>query len=237
VKATTENLIARVIMPRYSERLARANLYALVRSWSRAHTGMPVFSTREDLWRHAVEQEALEGPIDYLEFGVFTGDSIRCWANMNTDPESRFFGLDSFLGLPEDWGSAFPTGSFSTGGQIPQIRDSRVRFVKGWYQDTLPAFLATFQSRHPLVVHLDSDVYTSTLFCLTQIDHLFNTKRGVLLFDEFGGTPEFSAFRDYSRSFRRKFQVLGGVRWPQDRTVFGQVAFRLPASATGESFQ
>lgn len=236
MKASTENLIARLLLPRYSERLNRANLYAFVRSWCRVNAGMRTFLTREDLWRYAAQQEVPEGPIDYLEFGVLAGDSIGFWANMNSDPGSRFFGFDSFLGLPEDWGTDFPAGAFSTGGRIPQVGDSRVRFVKGWFQDTLPTFFGTFAPRHPIVVHLDADVYTSTLFCLAQLDFLLNGERGVLLFDEFGGTPEFSAFRDYSRSFRRNFQVLGGVRWT-DRTVFGQVAFRLPASATGDSFQ
>ena len=94
--------------------------------------------------------------IDFLEFGVYTGHSIRFWSEMNRDPQSRFIGFDSFEGLPEDWLGNYTKGTFDVGGAVPQIEDERVSFVKGWYQNTLPGFLKGFTPRSRLVVHNDS---------------------------------------------------------------------------------
>jgi hypothetical protein len=96
--------------------------------------------------------------IDFLEFGVCTGHSIRFWSQINRDPQSRFIGFDSFEGLPEDWTRNYPKGSLDVGGAVPQIDDERVSFVKGWFQNTLPGFLNGFTPRSRLVVHSDSDL-------------------------------------------------------------------------------
>lgn len=224
--------VSRVLLPRYSDRLSRANLYALIRSWRHAHSDTPTFSTREDLWKCVAHELGPDGPIDYLEFGVFEGESIRAWASLNSHPESRFFGFDSFEGLPEAWGPAFPTGAFSTAGRIPTVGDPRVRFVKGWFTDTLPPFIETFTPGRRVVVHIDCDGYSSTLFCLTRLDALLRSCDGMLVFDEFYSTSEFSAFRDYTRSYDRSFHPIAathGVGRSDDKSVFCQVAFRLPA--------
>ena len=45
---------------------------------------------------------AKDDPIDFLEFGVFEGNSIFGVAKHNTNPQSRFFGFDAFDdGYPE----------------------------------------------------------------------------------------------------------------------------------------
>jgi hypothetical protein len=46
------------------------------------------------------------------------------------------------------------------------------RSVKGWFQNTLPGFLNAFTPRPRLVVHSDSDLYSSTLFTLASLNML-----------------------------------------------------------------
>ena len=191
---------------RYSRKVDRLNRMPLLSNFVREHAHAPSFATREAMWDFLAERSA--GRIDYLEFGVHEGHSILHWAQRNADPDSRFFGFDTFTGLPEDWSQSYPRGHFDTGGRPPPTDDPRVQFVKGLFQDTLPAFLAGFAPRGRLVVHNDSDLYSSTLFCLTTLDRIF-TRGTIVIFDEFGDVMhEFRALQDYVASYRRKFEVL-----------------------------
>jgi O-methyltransferase len=63
-----------------------------------------------------------------------------------------------------------PKGPFSVGGVVPQTNDSRIRFVKGWFKDTLRPFLQGFGRRSRLVIHNDGDLFSSTLFTLVTLD-------------------------------------------------------------------
>ena len=51
---------------------------------------------RRSLFAHINDATAKDNPIDYLEFGVFRGASLKIWLDVNQNPESRFFGFDSF---------------------------------------------------------------------------------------------------------------------------------------------
>ncbi len=191
---------------RYSRKVDRLNRMPLLSSFVREHADVPSFATREAMWDFLAQQTA--GRIDYLEFGVHEGGSILHWAKRNTDADSRFFGFDTFTGLPEDWSQGFERGHFDTGGRTPATDDPRVQFVKGLFQDTLPAFLASFAPRSRLIVHNDSDLYSSTLFCLTTLDRII-APGTIVIFDEFGDVMhEFRALQDYLASYRRKFEVL-----------------------------
>ena len=64
----------------------------------------PKFKVREDLWRNVSDKFNGE-KITVLEFGVYQGYSIKKFAEFNTNEDSKFFGFDSFVGLPEDWTS------------------------------------------------------------------------------------------------------------------------------------
>src|SRR3954453_8264668 len=73
--------------------------------------------------------------INYLEFGVADGHSFRWFVQQNAHPESRFYGFDTFTGLPEDFG-VYKKGVFNTNNQVPQINDTRVKFYQGLFQQT-----------------------------------------------------------------------------------------------------
>jgi Macrocin-O-methyltransferase (TylF) len=77
-------------------------------------------------------------------------------------------------------------------------------------RDAPPAGRHDFSRR--LVIHLDADLYSSTLFVLTALAPYF--KRGdIILFDNFiCSMDEFRAFEDFVKAFRVKYEVLGGVQ-------------------------
>ena len=192
---------------RYSRRLDRLNRQPLLRDFVARYRGAFCFSTRETMWDHLAGHRETE--VDYLEFGVHEGHSILYWAMRNVAPGSRFVGFDTFEGLPEHWGDAFPKGHFDTAGKAPDTDDRRVTFVKGLFQETLPGFLASYSPRNARrIVHIDCDLYSSTLYCLTQIDR-FLTPGTLVIFDEFGDVQhEFRAFNDYCASYRRQFRLV-----------------------------
>ncbi len=201
--------IAACILPRYSNVVEKLNWNARWMATVKSAHGVPRFRDRKEL--HAFVHQTYCGrePIDYLEFGVYQGDSLRFWCGTNTDSDSRFYGFDSFEGLPEDWNPAFPKGAFSTGGKPPEIADARVRFVMGWFQEVLPAFLASYNPRDcPLVIHCDSDLYSSALFCLTSIDRMIRPGT-IVIFDEFDAVfDEYRALTDYAAAYLRNYRIV-----------------------------
>ena len=160
-------------------------------------------------------------PIDYLEFGVFKGWSMQKWLEINRHPESRFVGFDCFKGLPERWMQGRPVGHFNVDGATPQLNDSRVEWVVGLFQDTLPTFLRSYQTNRQIVVHIDCDLYSGTLFCLASL-HPYMPPGTVVIFDEFYDLlHEFAGFHEYHTTFMRKWE---GVAY---RDEFVQAAVRL----------
>ena len=151
-----------------------------------------------------------KAPVDYLEFGVAGGSSFCSWMQLNSCEQSRFFGFDSFEGLPEHWHANAPKGAYSTQGNIPSIDDPRGTFLKGMFQETLPEFAAAFEPNNRLVLHMDADLYSSTLYVLTMLDR-FIAPGTIILFDEFlskKGSHEFAALYDYSRAYYRKWNIV-----------------------------
>lgn len=148
--------------------------------------------------------------ITYLEFGVAAGHSFKWWVGHQQNPASRFHGFDTFTGLPEDWG-VFKAGAMSTGSKLPEVHDARATFHAGLFQGTLPAFLSAFQRSGKLLVQLDADLYTSTLYVLTSIaPHL--RPGDVVMFDEFFvPTHEFKAFREFVAAYRIKLTPVAAA--------------------------
>jgi len=166
------------------------------------------FEDRFDLYEHLNRCILQNAPIDYLEFGVWQGATIKKWCDLNRSGDSRFYGFDSFRGLPENWNETHSEGCFDVGGRPPIIDDSRVAFVTGLFQETLVGFLKNFRNNHRLVVHIDCDLYSSALYCLATL-HPYLVPGSIVVFDEFRVLEdEFSAFCDYTRAFYRKWEGL-----------------------------
>lgn len=144
-------------------------------------------ANRLDLIRKVAAQIADEEVL-YLEFGVWKGESITEWSRLLRNSASRLHGFDSFEGLPEEWnhraGEAFglEKGHFSTQGNIPKVSDPRIKFYRGWFEETLPGY--TFIESPTLVIFLDADLYSSTIYVLRTLKP--HIKVGTIIyFDEF----------------------------------------------------
>jgi hypothetical protein len=168
----------------------------------------PYFRERAELYGYVQNTYLNREPVDYLEFGVFKGASIREWLSLNKHNASRFFGFDSFEGLPERWRAGQGKGHFDVGGTVPHIDDPRVRFIKGWFQDTVPSFARDFTPKNRLVLHSDADLYASTMLPLVYFSP-FMSKGTLLIFDEFyDRNHEFKAVMDWQRIFRKSFTIV-----------------------------
>lgn len=164
-----------------------------------------IFDGREELWNECLSRFHGD-PITYVEFGVHTGHSIKFFAQGNANPQSIFIGLDSFEGLPENWG-AMPKGTFDVNGEIPEINDRRVCFIKGLFQNTWPQLYSRLQLRNDnLIVHFDADLYSSTLFALSKMDTV--GAGYIAIFDEFPH-HEVRALYNYTQSHRADVNFLG----------------------------
>lgn len=171
---------------------------------------------REQLFDLIIEQ-VRDQDVLYLEFGVFQGYSISYWSKALRNPQSKLHGFDSFEGLPEDWGSKGPKGMFSTKGQVPQIDDSRVKFFKGWFQQSLADY--ELPPHDVLVVNIDADLYSSTVSVLDRLKDAI-VPGTYLYFDEFHILPhEFRAFNEFRLATGMKFNLIGVTRELQ-RVVF-----------------
>ena len=124
--------------------------------------------------------------------------------------EARFYGFDTFSGLPEAWGS-FKKGDMNNGNEPPEIVDHRHAFYQGLFQQTLVPFLKDYKSDRRKVVHMDADIYSATLYVLTLITPYLR-KGDIIMFDEFNvPMHEFRAFKEWSEAFYINYKVLGSV--------------------------
>jgi len=169
------------------------------------NTKAPYFERRFDMHQYVLDNMKLSNKkIVYIEMGVFEGESIKFWANKNTNSNSLFFGFDTFEGLPQNWGN-IPKGTFSTGGQTPQVDDVRINFKVGLFQDTVPPFikeispsLTDMHTTH--IYHFDADLYSSTLYSLLSFTPFFKAGDIFIFDDIFSITKsdhELRAFNDF----------------------------------------
>jgi hypothetical protein len=181
------------------------------------HTFSPLktvrmFSTREEIWDYAAQHIGTE--VTLLEFGVWWGYSMRHFLKSHPAQSSRFYGFDSFEGLPQAW-EGKTEGHFSTQGNVPQIDDTRVKLVKGWFQNTVPEFLKGTALSSTILVHFDADLYSSTLYLLQQLSRV---PHYYFICDEFPG--------DETRAFYNTLQANGAFvtflgRTARSMQVFG----------------
>lgn len=211
--------LASVVYPRPIGLLDQLNGHARLNAWFKRQTA-PRFPDRFALYDFILANELGNAPIDYLEFGVFEGRVMKRWSTIATDPATRFFGFDTFEGLPTDWSGPLGKGHFDVSGSLPDIQDDRVQFIKGLFQETLVGFLSTFEKRSRLVIHNDSDLYSSTLYTLAKLDDIIEPGT-LIIFDEFPSPMhEYRAWTDYCAAFMRRATLVASSGPYAEQAVF-----------------
>ncbi len=143
-------------------------------------------------------------PGDLIETGVWRGGSVifmRALLKVAGVTDKTVWVADSFEGLPKPDADKYAADkgddhySFSNVLAISQeqvmynfekygLLDGQVKFLKGWFKDTLP----TAPIEKLSVLRLDGDMYESTINAL---DSLYPklSKGGYLIIDDFGVVP------------------------------------------------
>jgi hypothetical protein len=179
-----------------------------------------IFEDRWALLRYAAGEAPPDGLM--IECGVADGASLR---HLARDSARRFHGFDSFEGLPEAWAGTFEQkGKFGRSGTLPEV-PSNVALHKGWFEQTLPAFLAAHPDDSVAFLHVDCDIYSSTVTVLRMLASRLRPG-AVLVFDEYFNYPnwqrhEWRAFQEFIRDTGLSYRYLGFAQ------KNGHVAVRL----------
>lgn len=177
-----------------------------------------------DLAAHMIENN-IEG--DFVECGVAAGAQLMAMALANKEKsgDKRFWGFDSFEGIPmagefddvqvgigeiqHDKYAPISERLVSSGITVHSLESvifnftnyglysSSVRFVKGWFQNTLPVMSDKIEKIS--ILRLDGDLYESTLVCL---EHLYPkvSKGGAVIIDDYALTGCRIAVEHYFKS-------------------------------------
>jgi hypothetical protein len=170
------------------------------------------FETQKELIEHALTQAPPAG--HYLEFGVFSGGTIRHIAR-RLPAGAVIHGFDSFEGLPEAWGGfGLARRAFSQGGRLPRV-PANVVLHKGWFRDTIPAWCDAVAGGIAFL-HIDCDLYSSTLDIFAGLGERLQPGT-VILFDEYFNYPgwerhEFRAWQETVAARAIEYDYLAYAR-------------------------
>ncbi len=164
--------------------------------------------------------QKIKGPEigDYLEFGVFNGNSIGSMYIAAKElglKSTRLFGFDAFEGLPagsenEDdgvWKKGFYTCSFEQMNQClikRNVNPNEITWIKGWYDQTLNEELIRKYSLGKFgIVFIDCDTYSSSKTVLDFIAALIKEPL-IICFDDWKlndldvkGMGEYKSFNEF----------------------------------------
>jgi O-methyltransferase len=151
---------------------------------------------------------------DIIEAGVWRGGAsifMRALLALHGDDERTVFVADSFEGVPAPDPESYPADRGAALNEVELLSasleevqgyfkrfgllDDQVRFVKGWFRDTLPGLAG-----HPWsVIRLDGDLYESTIIALESM-YPSLSPGGYLIVDDFYLAPCRAAVEDYRRA-------------------------------------
>lgn len=187
----------------------------------------------------ACEQLAADGPGgDYYEFGLYRGYTL--WYAQRAARQAalhsmRFFGFDSFAGLPEVRGEDRKAGIFVSGdygcerSEVERLLTengfdwSSAELIEGFFDQSLTPEVKQRHSMAPAaLVMIDCDLYQSTVPVLTFLEDLIQDGT-VILFDDwycFDGAPN----RGEPRAFAEFLDAHPGwsAEWFLDFPTYGR---------------
>lgn len=113
--------------------------------------------------------DRIEG--DCVEFGIFTGSSfkhaIRTENKINKHNKTKFFGLDSFEGFPENDHPFFQDINFVTDySKVKKIENkfkNKVFIIKGYFKESLKTNQELKELNKIKFAHIDCDLYISAV--------------------------------------------------------------------------
>ncbi len=173
------------------------------RDWpNQAHTMIGLH--RLDNLHFCVEDVLARGvPGDLMETGVWRGGAailMRAILKANSVTDRLVWAADSFAGLPPPDPAKYPLDASLTFNRFKELAvsleevqqnfrrydllDDQVRFLKGWFRDTLPAAPV----KRLAVLRLDGDLYESTMDALV---HMYPrvSSGGYVIIDDYGDIP------------------------------------------------
>lgn len=152
------------------------------RSWTAIGETMVGIARLEQIEACVADVMADEVPGDFIETGVWHGGAsifMRALLDVHGDTERTVWVADSFSGLPKPDTESYPADKgnrlwrqhANLAISLEQVRanferhgflDDRVRFLSGWFRDTLP----TAPVERLAILRLDGDMYESTMVAL-----------------------------------------------------------------------
>jgi O-methyltransferase len=191
-----------------------------------AHT--MVGMRRLDNLQHCVQTVIDDGvPGDLIETGVWRGGAtvlMRAVLEAYGERTRTVWVADSFEGLPPPDASRFPADRDDRHHELDYLRvseddvretfrrygllDDQVRFLKGWFRDTLPSA----PIERLAVLRLDGDMYESTMQAL---DALYPklSPGGFAIVDDYGAIPACRQATDDYRARHGIGEPLQAIDW------------------------
>jgi O-methyltransferase len=173
-------------------------------------------------------------PGDFIETGVWRGGAcimLRAILQAYGDTERRVFVADSFEGLPPPDLENFPKEKRKDLSKVayPELAvsqeevedafrkfdllDDQVRFLKGWFKDTLP----TVADRKFAIIRLDGDLYESTIQAFENLYPALSSG-GFVIIDDYSLSMCRAAVDDY----RNDHGIADEIHTIDDSSVWWQ---------------
>nr|WP_255570122.1 TylF/MycF family methyltransferase [Cohnella sp. CFH 77786] len=182
----------------------------------------------------SVVNDHIEG--DFIETGVWRGGScifMRGFLKAYGIDNRRVWVADSFEGLPKPDPAKYPVDAGDTFYQFDYLRvsleqvqenfrkydllDEQVKFLKGWFKDTLPAAPID----QIAILRADGDLYESTMDCLNNLYDKV-TPGGFVIIDDYGLRTCKEAVDDFRREHNIQEPMVTidwtGVYWRKNKS-------------------